>query len=213
MAATSYPLTDEITDAVCDWLVSGKPLAEFCEIPGNPSLGTLNVWRATNDLFAKRFAQARDIGFDSIAERLRTTVRGGATSTGDWKRDRLVAETELKLLAAWAPKRYGARIENEHNLGNMDPGELGARVAALLDKAIQSLAGVPTAPIEPVLPAKPTAVVPEDASFLTPRQREVLTETEPYPVAKKNKPSKAKLARKALAEQNSPPPEADEERW
>jgi hypothetical protein len=86
-------------------------------------------------------------------------------------------------------------------------------VAALLDKAIQSLAGVPTAPIEPVLPAKPTAVVPEDASFLTPRQREVLTETEPYPVAKKNKPSKAKLARKALAEQNSPPPEADEERW
>jgi len=213
MAGPSYPLTDEITDAVCDWLVSGKPLAEFCEIPGNPSLGVLNVWRATNDLFAKRFAQARDIGFDSIAERLRTTVRGGATSTGDWKRDRLVAETELKLLAAWAPKRYGARIENEHNLGNMDPGELGARVAALLDKAIQSLAGVPTVPIEPVLPTKPTAVVPEDASFLTPRQREVLMETEPYPVAKKNRPSKAKLARKALAEQKSPPPEADEERW
>lgn len=204
---STQPLTDEITAEICDWLISGAPLVEFCSLPGKPSLGTINVWRATNDLFAKKFAQARDIGFDSIAERLRTTVRGGVHSTQDWKRDRLVAETELKLLAAWAPKRYGARIENEHNLGNMDVTDLVARVDSLLDKALQAvLQAPPTKPVdmESKPPSKPTAQVPEDAPFLTPHQRKVLAETPPFP-------EKKPKARKA------PPPDKSpgdaEDRW
>jgi hypothetical protein len=70
-------LTDELTHEICEWVMSGRPLAEYCATAGKPSLNTINNWRHTNDIFAKRFSQARDIGFDSIAERLRTTVRGG----------------------------------------------------------------------------------------------------------------------------------------
>ena len=220
MAGPSYPLTDEITDAVCDWLVSGKPLAEFCEIPGNPSLGVLNVWRATNDLFAKRFAQARDIGFDSMAERLRTTVRGGVGSSRDWKRDRLIAETELKLLAAWAPKRYGARIENEQSLGNMDVSELGARVGMLLDKALQALAGAPPSNathMESPMPAKPTAKLPADADFLTDHRREVLAQTPPVRGGKAKAKGRVKAlkaaAQAALDEPQTSPAEDEGDRW
>ena len=55
-------------------VMSGRPLAEYCATAGKPSLNTINNWRHTNDIFAKRFSQARDIGFDSIAERLRTAL-------------------------------------------------------------------------------------------------------------------------------------------
>ena len=138
-------LTDELTHEICRWVMSRRPLAQnTARPPAKPSLNTINNWRHTNDIFAKRFSQARDIGFDSIAERLRTTVRGGDGSTMDWKRDRLVAETELKLLAAWAPKRYGARIEAEHNLGNMDVTGLSSRVcAAAGQKTMQSIFNAP----------------------------------------------------------------------
>lgn len=167
-------LTDDLTDEICNWLISGQPLADYCAQDGKPSLGTVNQWRAYNDIFAKRFNAARDIGFDSIAERLRTTVRGTVASTSDWRRDRLIAETELKLLAAWAPRRYGARIDGEQNIGNMDVGELGARVGLLLEKAMQAFAGRPPTKPEDVTQTerkRPTAPLPDDASFLTPGVR------------------------------------------
>jgi len=209
-------LTDEITHEICEWVMSGRPLAEYCATAGKPSLNTINNWRHTNDIFAKRFSQARDIGFDSIAERLRTTVRGGDGSTLDWKRDRLVAETELKLLAAWAPKRYGARIEAEHNLGNMDVSELSSRVCALLDKAMQSIFNAPPAKasdVEARMAEKPTAQVPEDAEFLTDAQRKALATTPPYPERKAPKRASKAEARKALQTPDTPPPEGTEDRW
>lgn len=214
-------LSDELTTEICEWLVSGQPLAEYCSMEGKPSLGQVSKWRFDNDIFAKRFAQARDIGFDSMAERLRTTVRGGTGSSQDWKRDRLIAETELKLLAAWAPKRYGARIEAEQSLGNMDVSELGARVTMLLDKALQALAGAPPSNathMESPMPAKPTAKLPAEADFLTDHQREVLARTPPVRgggkavVRGRVKGIKA-AAQAALDEPKTPPAEDAEDRW
>jgi hypothetical protein len=61
-------------------------------------------------------ARARVIGHDAIAARARQTARGktddeGGDSTGDVQRDKLIIETDLKLLAKWDPKRYGDLIK------------------------------------------------------------------------------------------------------
>jgi hypothetical protein len=57
----------------------------------------------------RRIAHARAAGFDEIARRARLIARGDreAGSTGDTQRDRLIVDTDLKLLAKWDPKRYG----------------------------------------------------------------------------------------------------------
>ncbi len=57
-------------------------------------------------------ARARDLGEEVIASDLQSVARGGAGSSGDVQRDKLIVETDLKLLAIWNPKRYGQRIEN-----------------------------------------------------------------------------------------------------
>ena len=38
-------LTDELTHEICEWVMSGRPLAEYCATAGKPSLNTINNWR------------------------------------------------------------------------------------------------------------------------------------------------------------------------
>jgi hypothetical protein len=38
------------------------------------------------------------------------TARGKGDSTGEVQRDKLIVETDLKLLAKWSPKRYGDKV-------------------------------------------------------------------------------------------------------
>ncbi len=57
-------------------------------------------------------ARARDLGEDCIAIGCRLVARGQGESSGDVQRDKLIVDTDLKLLAKWNPKKYGDRIEN-----------------------------------------------------------------------------------------------------
>ena len=92
--------------AICDRLASGEPLAQICRNIG-VSDGTVREWQRTEPEFADAIARARLLGFDEIAARLRDVARGGQGSSGDVQRDKLIVETDLKLLAKWDPKRYG----------------------------------------------------------------------------------------------------------
>jgi hypothetical protein len=69
-------------------------------------------WRALNPPFEAAFARAREDGADAIAANARKVARGETGhSTGDVQRDRLIVETDLKLLAKWDPKRYGDKLQ------------------------------------------------------------------------------------------------------
>lgn len=58
--------------------------------------------------FSGDIARARQLGFDAIAERIQEIARGTSSeSSGDVARDKLIVETDLKLLAKWDPRRYG----------------------------------------------------------------------------------------------------------
>jgi hypothetical protein len=111
-------------DAIIDWLSEGKTLREFCRQPGMPSFRSVYDWCDADENFAARFARAREIGQDMIAEETIEIIdiepeyaeswsEGGGSRRRDaafvqWQKNR--AEQRLKLLAKWNPKRYGDKV-------------------------------------------------------------------------------------------------------
>lgn len=113
-------------DAICSRISEGEPLRQICRTEGFPSWNTVYQWLKEDAAFAARFAQAREAGFDAIAEECldiadetagdTKTVTRGETSyevaDTEWiSRSKLRVETRLKLLAKWDPKRYGDKLE------------------------------------------------------------------------------------------------------
>jgi hypothetical protein len=111
-------------DEIILWISQGKTLRDYCRKKGKPSRREVDYWRAEDSAFASRFAKARELGFDVIAEECMaiadTPVVGTETEvTSDGKKvkmadmlghRKLQIETRLKLLAKWDPRRYGEKI-------------------------------------------------------------------------------------------------------
>jgi hypothetical protein len=102
-----------VASKIVGGLSNGTPLTVICSPAGMPGIRTVYDWMEKDAGFSADIARARDCGFDAIASRLRETAREGGDSTGDVQRDKLIIETDLKLLAKWDPKRYGERITQE----------------------------------------------------------------------------------------------------
>jgi len=142
MTRSAY--TTKIADEIVAWLSEGKPLTEFCRQKGMPTRQTVGEWRKAHADFDIRFLQARDDGYDAIAHRLRNTARGygmekGGDSAGDVQRDKLIVDTDLKLLAKWDPRRYGDRLQLANDpdmpfVQQMDASAIDARIAELMAK-------------------------------------------------------------------------------
>src|SRR5215472_4559006 len=113
--------TRAIADEIVSRLEEGEPLAVICRTEGMPSMRTVKNWcDSGRDGFGERYEEARSISFLAIATRLMATARGlgkkyGGDSTGDVARDKLIVETDLKLLAKWDPKNYGDRSQVDVN--------------------------------------------------------------------------------------------------
>lgn len=108
---------DDLVPKICARLATGEPLEPILREMGLQKR-TVNYWREHEEDIAKQFDEARDAGYDAIAYRLRATARGksvnqGGDSTGDTQRDKLIIETDLKLLAKWDPRRYGDKVQQE----------------------------------------------------------------------------------------------------
>lgn len=148
-------MTPGVVTDLLESIANGVPLTQWSRIPGNPSLVTVHRWVTENEVHRRQYQAAREIGFDVIADRARCTARGydeqlGGDSTKDWQRDRLIIDTDLKLLGKWAPRKYGDRVEVEHSGVVGDLGELSNRVNMLLGKALDSFsAGGPLPQAEP----------------------------------------------------------------
>lgn len=120
--------TPEMVDEIIARVSDGEPLAQVCRDDGMPHRDTFYDWAASDEELSRRFARARELGFDMIAiEALRiadTTVEGVTTKITDkgieeTREDmlghrKLQVETRLKLLAKWDPKRYGDRQAIDH---------------------------------------------------------------------------------------------------
>jgi hypothetical protein len=138
MATQPVRYNPQILDEICAWIAEGKTLREFCRKEGKPSYAAVYDWQERDQEFATRFARAREIGEDVIAQECIEIADNGAN---DWmetkfgpqvnqehiQRSRLRVDARLKLLAKWNPKKYGERID--HNVSGT------IEIAPALDKA------------------------------------------------------------------------------
>ena len=150
--------TPEAADEICNAIADGVPLRQYCRRPGSPAWRTVYRWLEERDDFAARFAKARRLGFDAIAEdtmEIGDTPEVGEIVTTSEKdgttirREDMVAHrklrvwTRLQLLAKWDPRRYGDLKQVELsgpdgaplatvNLNTTDPAEASRVYQTLL---------------------------------------------------------------------------------
>ena len=110
--------TPEVIDSILYQIADGIPLREICRQDGMPAWRTVYDWLNASEDFAARFARAREIGTDAIAEDTLKIIDTPPAKVYDkdgferidsghvtWQKNRV--EHRLKLLAKWNPKRYG----------------------------------------------------------------------------------------------------------
>lgn len=135
--------TQKLADEFIERLSAGEPKEAICRDEHMPSSRTITNWRSAHPVFGERFLQARDDGHDAIANRMRETARGrtaesGGDSTGDVQRDKLIIDTDFKLLSKWDPRRYGDSMtlkgDKDNPLSGASDEQIQARIAELLAK-------------------------------------------------------------------------------
>lgn len=142
-----------IKDEIIDRISNGTTLRSICREDEMPGWVTVYAWKDEDPDFAERFARARELGFDAIAEEALkiadTPEIGQIVTSKEWGDEikqedmlghrKLQIETRLKLLAKWSPKKYGERVEQHHTggIGSSDASLTDAQRAAL-DRAIDN---------------------------------------------------------------------------
>lgn len=112
-----------ITEAICARLAIGEPLAVICRGEGMPDPATVWDWQQADPVLAQAIAHARTLGFDAIASDCLDIVDNVHEDPAS---RRVRAETRLKLLAKWDPKRYGDKVAHEH--AGKDGGAIGLTI-------------------------------------------------------------------------------------
>lgn len=141
----------ELADEICERIATGEPLRAICRDEHMPAWRTVYDWLRAHEDFSTRFAQARDVGFDAIAEQCLdiaddeqhdwlTTKKGPVTNEVAIGRARLQVDTRLKLLAKWSPKRYGDKqaveLSGSLALTELSDDDIRAELAALVSAGV-----------------------------------------------------------------------------
>lgn len=132
---------------ICERLAKGEPLTVICRSEARfPDDGTVRAWGKANQSVAEAIARAREAGEDAIAMGTREIARGRGDTTDDVQRDKLIIDTDLKLLAKFNPNRWGDRSVVEHtgsinHVLSTNTEELEAELMALFDSGRLKLPG------------------------------------------------------------------------
>ena len=130
--------SDEIADAICEWVADGKSLRSFCRQKGSPNKSSVLRWAESNQEFATKYARARDIGIDERFEAMDEEL----SAESDTQRARLLFDTRKWQLSKLCPKKYGDKVQQELSgpdggaieLKNMSPDALEDEIRRLSAK-------------------------------------------------------------------------------
>lgn len=119
--------TQDIADAICEHIASGKSLRNYCEMDGTPGQTTVFRWLAAHEAFREQYARAReaqaDAFFDDMLEiaddgrndfMLKTNADGGSVAVVDHEhiqRSKLRVDARKWMASKLAPKKYGDRTQ------------------------------------------------------------------------------------------------------
>lgn len=108
------PVPRDIADEIVEWIGQGKTLRDYCRQDGKPKPATVYDWLVKDEEFGKRFARARETGYEALAQECQAIADENCADQVDVGRNRLRVETRLKLLAKWWPQKYGDRQAVDH---------------------------------------------------------------------------------------------------
>jgi hypothetical protein len=97
-----------VRDSVLTDLATGLSLRQIAAKDGMPAPSTVIGWIKEDPVFAERYARAREIGLDLMAEE---TLAIADNLEEDANSRRVRVDTRKWLLSKLAPKRYGDRLE------------------------------------------------------------------------------------------------------
>lgn len=128
MGRPPEPVPVDKAQEICEWISQGKTLRQWCR-ENDVHYSTVYLWMEKDKDFAQRFAHAREVGHDAIADECLEIIdteaeiaesvsQSGGSSHRDgahvsWMKNRV--EMRLKLLAKWNPKKYGEKVGIEHS--------------------------------------------------------------------------------------------------
>ena len=153
--------TLKLDEEICKRISLGETLASICKDIGIER-STVYRWFEAHQDFSQRFAHAREIGFDAIADEALniadTPVIGDIEETGENDKGpfhklkradmiehrKLQVETRLKLLSKWCPKKYGnnAALEVTGADGGAIKTETKATISALSNEELIAIASM-----------------------------------------------------------------------
>lgn len=107
---------EELIEEILKRLARGEYLADICRSRGMPSTSTVAVWEEKVQGLTGRILRAREDGEVQRAQDIGRVSRGEeGYSSGDVQRDKLIVDTELKLLAKFNPRKWGDKSFLEHS--------------------------------------------------------------------------------------------------
>jgi len=124
--------SESLVNSICERIANGEPLRQICREDGMPAWTTIYSWINANKDLSERFAHARTLGEDCIAQECLDIADNASNDWMEyydkegeslgWKlngdhvqRSKLRIETRLKLLAKWNPKKWGEKQSLEHS--------------------------------------------------------------------------------------------------
>lgn len=119
--AKSSSKTDAICLAICERLANGESLRSICLDKGMPSPGTVCRWLAEDEAFAEQYTRAREAQAETLADEI---VAIADEEAEDSQRQRLRVDARKWVAAKLKPKKYGDKVELEHN-GNLTVNVVG----------------------------------------------------------------------------------------
>ena len=115
---------DQILKQAMLWVSAGKTLRDFCRQDGMPTFATVYNWLKADEKASGDFQLARDVGHDVIAEECMQIADEmppcddkGKMDAGfvSWQKNRIWTRTQL--LSKWNPKKYGDKVNLNHEGG------------------------------------------------------------------------------------------------
>ncbi len=144
--------TQEIADAICDLIASGKSLRAICKVEPFPDKSTVFRWLGENTKFRDQYARARDSQADYMAEEILEIADDGTNDYGfkegedaagasakpvflaeNVQRSKLRVDSRKWLMSKLAPKKYGDFQRTE--LTGADGGAVLLSIADQIKKA------------------------------------------------------------------------------
>jgi hypothetical protein len=99
-------LTPELTEAICARIAAGESVMSIGADPAMPCAPSIYGWARRNPAFREAYLAAKDIGTDILFDAAWEIALESSEATV--RSDRLRVETLRWLVAALAPKKYGA---------------------------------------------------------------------------------------------------------